>query len=161
METHKCSVCNEDHVVRRQHKEILNKLKLVMLKRAAEHVIRTMDNNFMVRDISEPEEYSVFHNFQKLRYHGLTTPMRDAAGKRMKGSWLITRNGWAFLRGEIELPKYVMISENTIKSRSEELVTLRQVDASQFEIQTQFEYFDEANNPIGLRPSTPVQTSLI
>ncbi len=136
-----------------------------MLRRAADHVMRTMDNDFMVRDISEPEEYSMFHNFQKLRYHGLVTPVRDAAGGRIKGQWLITRNGWAFLRGEIELSKYVLVSNNHIKDRSEEKVSLRNVNAGVLEITTRFEYFDDNNQPVGLRPAVPtpkpIQESLL
>jgi hypothetical protein len=128
-----------------------------MLKRAAEHVILNMTNNFMVREISQPEEYSVWHNFQKLRYHGLITPIRDDAGNRIKGQWLITRNGWAFLRGEIKLPAYVMVRDNRVIDHSNDLVELRNVNAGVPEIQTKFEYFDSDGKPVGFRPKTPTK----
>ncbi len=84
---------------------------------------------------------------------------------KIKGQWLITRNGWAFLRGEIELSKYVLVSNNHIKERSDEKVTHRNVNAGVMEITTAFEYFDDNNRPVGLRPSAPapkpVQESLL
>lgn len=151
-EPHFCSNCGEIHLPAPAHKEVLNKMKVVMLRRAADHVIKTMDNKFMVREISRPEEYSMFHNFQKLRYHGLIAPIRDENGKKLKGQWLITRNGWAFVRGEIELSKFVLVANNHIRERSEKKVSLREVNAQVLEIQTRFEYFDVNNKPIGLRP---------
>lgn len=155
---HFCSVCKKIHIVqpaKEARKEHLNKMKLIMLRTAAQHVMKTMSNDFMVRDIADPEEFKLFNNFQKLRYHGLVTPTRDGAGKRIKGHWLITRNGWAFLRGDIMLPRYVLVQDNHIEGRADEDVSLRQVASQDFEIVTQFEYFDDNNKPVGLRPAQP------
>jgi hypothetical protein len=162
MSSHPCT-CGETHHVKDARKEVLNRMKLTMLRRAADHVIKTMDNNFMVREICEPDEFQLFNNFQKLRYHGLVTPVRDANGKRVKGIWLITRNGWDFLRGSKSLHAWVRVKDNRIIERSEELVTLREVAADIFEIVTRFEYFDESTGePVGLRPGVPAeQASLL
>lgn len=156
MNDHRCTECGELHLSPPTHKEVLSKLKLVMLRRAADHVIETMSNDFMVRDISKPEEYSMFHNFQKLRYHGLVAPARDGVGRKIKGRWLITRNGWAFLRGDIELSKYVLVSGNHIKERSDEKTTCNRVAQGSVEITTRFEYFSDDNKPVGFRPVAPI-----
>lgn len=162
MKDHFCT-CGEVHKVKQAHKEVLNKMKLTMLRRAAEHVISTMDNNFMVREICEPDEFQLFNNFQKLRYHGLVTPIRDGEGKRVKGLWLITRNGWEFLRGKKLMHAWVSVKENRIVERSEDMVSLRDVAMDMFEITTRFEYFDEeTNQPVGLRPGVSAeQTSIL
>lgn len=149
---HRCT-CGEMHVISPPHKETMNKMKLVMLKRAAAHVMETHDNNFMVREIADDDEFKLFNNFQKLRYHGLITPVRDNNNKRIKGQWLITRNGWAFLKGQKDLPKYVLVKDNHIVERSTERVTLRNVAADPMEIIRTFEYFDENMLFTGLRPA--------
>jgi hypothetical protein len=154
---HLCSECNEPHRVSPAHKEVLNKMKLTMLSVAAKHIMKTMSNNFMVRDIAQPDEFKLFNNFQKLRYHGLVTPARDDAGNRIKGRWLITRNGWGFLRGDIELPQYVIVRDNHIEERADRKVTLREVDSGAMEIVTNFFYFDENNKPVGMRPVAPIK----
>lgn len=152
MKDHFCT-CGEIHKVKDAHKEHLNRMKLTMLMRAANHVKETMENNFMVREICEPDEFQLFNNFQKLRYHGLITPIRDDDGKRIKGQWLITRNGWEFLRGKKLMHAWVKVKDNRITERSEDLVSLRNVATDMFEIVTRFEYFDEeSGQPIGLRP---------
>lgn len=136
-------------------------MKLTMLRKAASHVIETMSNDFMVRDIAEPEQFKLFNNFQKLRYHGLVTPVLDSNKRRMKGRWLITRNGWDFLRGNRSLPDWVLVKENRITEKSEHLIAISEVSRD-FEIATHFEYFDENNNPVGLRPNAaPSQVALL
>ena len=50
-----CSQCGQRLQLVR--KEKLNKAKIVMLKRAAAHVMTTMDNDFMVRDFTEPADF--------------------------------------------------------------------------------------------------------
>lgn len=152
---HLCSVCNEPHKVPLAHKEQISKMKLVMLKTAAAQVMKTMTNDFMVRDFIKDGEFSLYGNFQKLRYHGLITPVRDEAGNKIKGRWLITRNGWAFLRGDIALPIYVLIRENHIVSRADEQIKAKNVDRLYEEITTHFEYFDDNGKPVGLYPRFP------
>lgn len=57
------------------------------------------------------------NNFQKLRYFGLVHHVKDQDGNRKAGRWLITRNGWAFLRGDLAIPDFVMTFRNKIYSK--------------------------------------------
>ena len=58
-----------------------------------------------------------YNNFQKLRYNGLVAHAPDT------GCWLITRRGAQFLRGEIDLPKGVLIFRNRIQAYHKKRVT--------------------------------------
>lgn len=146
-----CESCGQK--VQEAHKEEFSVMKLLLLRRAASHVMDTMTNDFRVREFAKPEEFKRFHNFQKLRYHGLITPVKDKqTGQRIKGRWLITRNGWAFLRGELAIPKYVLVKNNSIQSRSDTTVRVGDVYYGSEAIQTTFEYFDDDGNPVGYRP---------
>lgn len=148
-----CPCCGQR--IQLARKELLNKFVLKMLKRAAMHVKSTMVNDFMVRDFAEPEEFKSYNFFSHLRLHGLIFRQRDAAGNHIKGRWGITRNGWAFLRGQLQLPAYVLIKNNHIESRADELVGFSQVWRGEDTMQTSFEYFDDDGRPVGIRPSYP------
>lgn len=143
-----CETCGQ--TIKLTHKEIFSKQKLEMLQAAAEHVKTTMKNDFKNKDLAKG--HSSYGNFQKLRYHGLITQVR-LNGQKHRDRWLITRNGWAFLRGEIELPKYVLVKNNHIVGRADELLSVREVYKGANTIQTEFEYFDDDGKPIGLRPA--------
>lgn len=154
-----CSSCGQ--VIREAHKEFLTQGKLAMLKMAATHVMATMRNDVSLRTFDNSP--NLYNNFQKLRYHGLVYYV-EKRGERVRGHWLITRNGWAFLRGEINLPKYVIVQHNHISSRSDQLIGVREVYRGSDVIQTTFEYFDNEGNPVGWRPvqrSSTKQMSLV
>src|SRR5882724_5163312 len=53
------------------------------------------------------------HNFQKLRFHGLIAHADDENPR--SGYWLITKRGGAFLRGEITVPKRVLVFRNHVE----------------------------------------------
>lgn len=151
-----CESCGQR--IQQTRKESLSKMKLSMLRAAADHVIRTGKNDFMTRDFTSDEEYKLYSNFQHLRYHGLIAHVR-LNGQKVRKHWLITRNGWAFLRGDIQLPKYILVRNDKTQSRSDVLVSLGDVWHGADYIQTTFEYFDhETGEPIGFRPRAP-QTS--
>ena len=61
-----------------------------------------------------------YNNFQKLRYFGLVAKIEGEAGH-----WLITRNGWAFLKSELTMPKKVKTFRNKIQEKSNELVSIK------------------------------------
>jgi len=132
-----------------------------MLKQAARVVQETEVNNFSLHEING--SVMDYNNFQKLRYHGLVHHVTDRTGQRVRGHWLITRNGWAFLRGELNLPKWVTVRNNHIVDRSSELINVRDVYYGSEAIHTVFEYFDEDGYPVGPRPihKLSLQTSLI
>lgn len=148
-----CNHCGQRIPLAR--KELLNKQMIKMLKRAAGHVMDTMTNDFMVRDFTEPSEFKQYNWFSHLRLHGLIFKQRTPEGKEIRGRWGITRNGWAFLRGEKQLPAYVLVKNNSIQSRSDELVGFNQVWRGEDTMQTSFEYFDDDGNPVGWRPTNP------
>lgn len=153
-----CPHCGQP--IKEAHKEVLNKMKLTMLQIAGRHVQQTLTNDFMLRDFTAPKEAErpVWSNFQKLRYHGLVAKVKDKQTDRVvKGRWLITRNGWAFLRGDIELPKFVLVRNNHIvpDSHSKQLIGIRDVYRGSDVIQTTFEYFDDAGRMVGVRPVAP------
>lgn len=144
----KCVHCGQ--VVIQAHKEVLNKMKLTMLQTAAQHVKETMRNDFKVYEFAPEDQFKTYHNFQKLRYHGLITPVQENA-QRIRGRWLITRNGWAFLRGEVDLPKSVKVRNNKVVERDSKLINVRDVYRGSDVIATTFEYFEDGE-PIGYRP---------
>jgi hypothetical protein len=151
-----CPACEQRIPLVRREK--LSKNKVLMLKRAALHVIDKMNagdkdaNNFMVRDFTEPEDFKRFNFFSHLRLHGLIFKQRDAEGKEIRGQWGITKNGWSFLAGKKALPAYVDVKNNHIEGRAAELVYFRDVWRGEAEIETSFDYFDDYGNAVGRRP---------
>jgi len=148
----RCNHCGQR--IQMQRKEVLGAGKIRMLKAAASHVMATMQNDFMVRDISAPEEYKLYSNFHHLRFHGIVAKVKKD-GKVVPRHWLVTRNGWAFLRGDIPLPKYVLVKDNAIQSRADQTIYLKDRLGGEDYIQTSFEYFDDDGNPVGVRPHYP------
>ncbi len=154
-----CEHCGQ--TIQQAHKESMDKTRLLMLKAAADHVIQTGKNDFRKRDLGLEElGQSAYGNFGRIRYHGLITPIVDKnTGKRIKGRWLITRNGWGFLRGDRTIPKYVLVKNNSIQSYSTEQISVKDVYYGSETIQTTFEYFDDDGNPVGVRPVFPATKS--
>lgn len=152
----RCDHCGQR--IQLTRKENLNKHKATMLKRAAGHVMLTMKNDFKVSDFTRPEEFKPYNHFAQLRLHGLIFKQKTSDGKVILAKWGITKNGWAFLRGELQLPRYVLVQNNKIKSRADELVDFNQVWRGEPTVQTSFEYFDDDGNPVGVRPHYPATT---
>jgi hypothetical protein len=144
-----CNSCGQQ--IRLAHKETLNKKLLQGLQRAAEIVIDTQSNDVDLHSFID--DYNIYNNFQKLRYFGLVHHVRDYKGHKVRGHWLITRNGWAFLRGELEVHKWVKVLDNQIRERSQELIDVRQVYRGSDIVVTTFEYFDDNDRPVGYRPT--------
>jgi hypothetical protein len=143
-----CEHCGQE--LKQARRETLNKHELSILQTAAHHVAETNVNDFQLDDLSGSVNH--YNNWQKLRYHGLVHHVRDSRGQTKRGHWLITRNGWAFLRGELDLPKWVTVKENAIVQRSGRLINVRDVYRGSEAITTVFEYFDDNNQPVGARP---------
>lgn len=160
-----CDHCGQR--IQQAHKESMDKTRLTMLQAAARQVITTGKNDFKKKELGLDElSLSAYGNFGRIRYHGLITPVKDKdTNRKIKGRWLITRNGWAFLRGELNIPKYVIVKNNAIQSKSDVTISVKDVYYGSEILQTSFEYFDDDGNPVGIRPySGPVgnrQASLI
>lgn len=155
--TKTCHSCGQP--IKEAHKETLSKQKLTMLQAAARLVIATNKNDFKKRDVGDfANDPTAYNNFQKLRYHGLITQVKKD-GVKYRERWLITRNAWAFLRGEMELPKWVMVRNNHIDEnfpRCQELISVKDVYRGSEAIVTTFEYFDhDTGAQIGFRPVLP------
>lgn len=157
---HPAKVCHScGQPIKEAHKEVLNKQKLTMLQAAARLVIETGVNDFKKRDVGNfASSPTAYNNFQKLRYHGLITQVK-VKGVKHRDRWLITRNAWAFLRGELELPKWVMVRNNHIDEnfpRCQETIGVKDVYRGSDVITTTFEYFDhDTGEQIGFKPVLP------
>lgn len=68
-----------------------------------------------------------YANVTPLRRFGLVTHVKDENKKPIMGRWLITRNGWAFMRGDIEIPKKVMVWLDRTIDKTIETVSLREI----------------------------------
>lgn len=161
-EPHLCTACGETHVAQMVHKESVDKRKLEMLRAAADWVIQTNVNDFKKKDLDLSRfGQSAYGNFGALRYHALIAKVRDRTTKKpLKGRWLVTRQGWAFLRGDLKIPKFVLVKDNHIvpNSHSDRLIGVRDVHFGSDIITTTFEYFDDAGQPVGWRPQNPPRT---
>lgn len=65
---------------------------------------------------------SQYGNFQKLRYFGLITHVDDEGT-----AWLITRQGWQFLKGDWQAASRVQTYQNRIMRRDDRRVTVHDV----------------------------------
>lgn len=136
----------------RSHKEHLNKHKVSMLKQAAQEIIATGTNEFSIKIYwNDPNNYN---NFQKLRYHGLVAHITND-GKIVRGQWLVTSNGWKFLKGELALPVWVEVQDNHIVARSDILKKIDSIYDGSTVIATTFEYSDGS-----IRPGPSIQPAL-
>jgi hypothetical protein len=123
----------------RTHKETLNRHKLYLLKQGADEVARTGKNIVDIKIFRS--NINSYNNWQKLRYHGLI------AKTDKRGEWVITTNGWNFLRGDISLPSYVVIGDNHIVERADTHVDANKLYKTEEIVDTTFEYYEPTYNP--------------
>ena len=125
-----------------QHKEKLSRHKIEMLKKAVQYVNQHNKNEIPISIFRG--EINDYNNWQKNRFHGLIFKVK-------RGTWGITKQGGQFLRGELDLPKWVIIQDNHIIERSQRRVNIRHAYQGSTVVHTTFEYFRD-NEPIGIRP---------
>lgn len=65
-------------------------------------------------------------NLTKLRYHALIAKVHEG-DERMQGEWLITRRGFAFLRGDQTVPARVKTYRNKVTDHDTRLVSIADV----------------------------------
>lgn len=158
-----CHACGQDIKEAREHE--MTGYMVDMLRIAADHVVFTGVNNFKKGELDFGSMgKAAYGNFPQLRYFGLIANLRDKdTGKRLR-RWVITRNGWAFLRGEFECRKSVVIKNNSIQDG---LSTSQKTDikrVGKVPMQTDFLYYDDDGQMVGLRPNIgakPTQASLL
>ncbi len=142
-----CLHCGQP--IKDARKEVMNKKLLDGLRAAAQEIMTTGKNDFDLHNLYN--DTGMYSNFQKLRFFGLVHHVTKN-GRKVRGHWLITRNGWAFLRGERPTHKWVKVRDNAIVEHSPEYITIQGVHNGSDAIVTSFEYFDEYGTPIGIRP---------
>jgi hypothetical protein len=68
-----------------------------------------------------------YNNFQKLSYFGLVAKcMKD--GKHESGYWLVTRNGGAFLRNELPIPRSVRTFRDRLEEKSIKTIKISEIE---------------------------------
>lgn len=166
--SHLCSVCNELHVVMDAKKLHMDRQKIEMLQRAAGHVMQTNNNRFKKSELNLVDfGQSAYGNFPSLARFGLIAKAWDKQTQRpIRGIWVITRLGWAFLRGEVTIKSWVMVKDKHVQhglGYGPEL-NLREMRLGVDTIQTNFEYFDDDNRMVAFRPGVtnrPQQGTLL
>lgn len=96
-----------------------------------------------------------YGNWSKLRFHGLVAKDKDAGA----GYWLITKKGYAFLRGE-PIQQKVMTQHNEVKDHNDVWVTIEDVHGSTphfvdiTNLERDFEQADKQASLFDLVPTT-------
>ena len=100
--------------------EYINKSQITLLNKLHKGINKFNRNSIHLQDdlyLTKNE----YNNFQKLRYNGLVA---HADGT---GCWLMTRRGASFLKGEIHLPKGVLVFRNRIQKYATKRVNIKSV----------------------------------
>jgi hypothetical protein len=118
---HECPCCNTKLSARW---ELLSKGLAETLAQFREAVISKGENKIHLQSDLRLSK-NQYNNFQKLRYHGLV------AKTDISGVWLLTRRGNRFLRGEIEIPKGVLVSRNKIQAMRRDKIKLLDLCSSE------------------------------
>lgn len=80
------------------------------------------------------DEINDYNNAQKLRYHALIFKVK-------RGTWGITSHAISFLKGEKSLPEWVLIEDNKIVDRSEDMIKISDLHDSSPSVRNTFEYY--------------------
>lgn len=126
----------------KQHKETLNLHKLHILQRMASYASFNRTNEIPLSILRD--EINDYNNAQKLRYHALVFKVK-------RGSWGVTKHAVSFLRGEKALPEWVLIEDNKIVDRSENMITISDLIGKDTSVKNTFDYYKNGVY-IGERP---------
>ena len=100
--------------------ENITKSQITLLNKLHRGIKRFNRNSIHLQDDLNLTK-NEYNNFQKLRYNGLVAHA-DATG-----CWLMTRRGASFLKGEIDLPKGVLVFRNRIQKYATKRVDIKSV----------------------------------
>lgn len=84
-------------------------------------VVEKNENKVSKKELSL--SHSEYGNFQKLRFHGLIAKYKED-GNWVRGTWLLTRRGAQFLKGEIQIPRKVQTFRNKITDHDDVYITV-------------------------------------
>jgi hypothetical protein len=104
----------------------------------------SLTNTNMVHKKDLNLTHSEYGNFQKLRFHGLIARYKDDLGHWDRSTWIITRRGGQFLRGELRIPVRVRTFRNAVTGHDEQLVNISEVIGTEpyFDQKFSFEFVD-------------------
>ncbi len=129
--------------------EILNAGLVSILIKAIVAVHRSNQNRFhLQKDLLL--SHNEFANFQKLRYFALIAHADKDNPK--SGEWLITNRGGAFLRGEMAVPRKVLVSANRVIDHSPELVHINELKNKLPEFDPRYAYLPILMPPVEALP---------
>ena len=102
-----CPLCN--HVINRRREYLTRGLVKILIK-CHSYKIDNVNQFRPQKDLGLTK--SEYNNFQKLKYHGIVEQFHRS------GMWRITDRGLSFFLGEISLPKYVLVNNNSVYDKS-------------------------------------------
>jgi len=130
-EAEKCQICDAKVKKYKSSMNIVITQALIKISRAvyikAQNKPFTEANDIYISRL--PKEIEMTHeersNISKLRVHGLIAKVKENDEVK-RGRWLITRQGWAYLRGE-EITNTVTHFRNRVIDRSDDKTTIGEV----------------------------------
>lgn len=124
----KCPNCGENM---REYVYELNVLDASLLLAVAAQVrLRSAENDFTIANqvyipslnLSDSVRLRVSHSGRL----GILAKVRDEKGAHVRGVWLITKRGWALLRGE-RVPSKVIVFRAKIQERFDDTTTMNEI----------------------------------
>jgi hypothetical protein len=117
-----CPFCHREHDCEgRKFKQNLSNGLVITLIKLAKVAKDTGLKPVRIMWDNGPLKGSELGNYTKLRYfRGLIARKED----REQGEWIVTKQGFAFLRGEYKVPKWVVTQNANVVEESPEEVTI-------------------------------------
>ncbi|MFA4833605.1 MAG: hypothetical protein WC619_02015 [Patescibacteria group bacterium] len=138
-----CPHCGE--YPSKKYKYHLDDLDVATLLKIWQAVIEQKSNRIDVSNINLDQSERL--RLTQLRFHGLVAKVKNAFGKQVPNTWLITERGADFLHGRVAVPAWVITFRNHVIDHSLDTKT-----KSDFRILKDFRAtYDIINNTIGIR----------
>ncbi len=107
----------------KKYKYGLDDLNVSTLLKLWTHVIETGENRIDVNQVNLTLAERL--RITQLRFHALVAKVRNDKGNHVRRTWLITKRGGDFLKGKIDVPRFVFTLNNEVVGHSEELISKR------------------------------------
>lgn len=115
-----CPTCHQ--LVRGRTKHLLDDADVSALLKMWHYIIEQKENKIDVRQAQL--SYTERSRVTQLRFHALIAKYR-INGRQKQATWLLTKRGAQFLKGKINVPKYVYTQNNEVVDHSIETVNRR------------------------------------